>query len=106
MPPPDEGSRRSILSIELKKMPTATIVTSVEEVADEHMIWIDELVELTEGFSGAEVVALCSEAALLAVEEEAELLTRKHLVSAASKIKPQITAEMLQFYDKFRQSHR
>lgn len=87
-------------------MPTASIVASVEEVMDEHMIWIDELVEISEGYSGAEVVALCSEAALLAVEEEAEMLSRKHLIEAAAKIKPQITAEMLLFYDTFRQKHR
>eukprot|EP01033_Poteriospumella_lacustris_P005514 gene5514-3930_t len=106
VPPPDAESRRSILTIELGKMPTAAIVTTVDDVMDEDMIWLDEIVEISEGYSGAEVVALCSEAALLAVENEETMLSRRHLIQAASKMKPQITAEMLQFYDNFRSKHR
>lgn len=87
-------------------MPTAAIVATVDEVMDEDMIWLDEIVEITEGYSGAEVVALCSEAALLAVEKEETMLSRRHLLQAASKMKPQITTEMLQFYDNFRSKHR
>ncbi len=87
-------------------MPTAAVVATVDDVMDEDMIWLDEIVEISEGYSGAEVVALCSEAALLAVENEETMLSRRHLIQAASKMKPQITSEMLQFYDNFRSKHR
>ena len=87
-------------------MPTAAVVATVDDVMDEDMIWLDEIVEISEGYSGAEVVALSSEAALLAVENEETMLSRRHLIQAASKMKPQITSEMLQFYDNFRSKHR
>ena len=86
VPPPDVESRRQILMIELKKMP-------VNEEFD-----FDQLVALTNGFSGAEIVASCSEAAMLAIEEQARFLSYQHLLSAIRAVKPQITPSMLQFY--------
>lgn len=56
------------------------------------------LVRLTEGFSGAEIVAACAEAAMLAIEEGRSTLSLSHLEAAIRAVQPQITAEMLQFY--------
>lgn len=86
VPPPDEGSREQILKLELKKMPLQGEFDYAE------------LVTLTAGFSGAEIVGACSEAAMLAIEEDCAFLHPRHLLTAVRSVKPQITETMLQFY--------
>jgi SpoVK/Ycf46/Vps4 family AAA+-type ATPase len=58
-----------------------------------------ELIRRTSGFSGAEMVALVQEAGMLAIDEGGDLLDSKHLFYAIDHIKPQITKEMLLFYE-------
>ena len=58
----------------------------------------DILVNLTAGFSGAEIVGACAEAAMLAIEAKEEHLRFEHISSAVKCVKPQITQEMLEFY--------
>jgi SpoVK/Ycf46/Vps4 family AAA+-type ATPase len=65
----------------------------------------DEYVLKSEGFSGAEVVACCQDAVLLAIEQAREYVSNSDMLSAIAKIKPQITKEMLQFYESFHQKH-
>ena len=68
---------------------------------------LDDIAKRTEGFSGAEVVAVCKEAALAAIEEnpaEAKAIMPHHMSKALSIFKPQITAHMLDFYKAFSQS--
>jgi AAA family ATPase len=86
VPPPDEGSRLQILQLELKKMP-------LEGDFD-----YAELVRLTAGFSGAEIVGACTESAMLAIESQSLFLRYEHLLAAIAAVKPQITESMLQFY--------
>lgn len=88
MPPPDEASRDQILQLELCRMPAGELSPSD----------LGMLVRLTEGFSGAEIVAACAEAAMLAIEEGRSTLSLSHLEAAIRAVQPQITAEMLQFY--------
>lgn len=90
VPPPDEQSREQILRIELGKMPISSLIS------------FETLVNLTEGFSGAECVALCAEAAMLAIEEGQLYLSEEHLLLAIRDIKPQITPEMINFYETFK----
>ena len=102
--PPAAESRAEILRIALRKVPT-----------DVDAAGIDALVEKTAGFSGAEVVALCREAALgaldtvvreaggdAAYDDEAaarDVVVRLgDLVRAAEATTPQITEEVLAFY--------
>lgn len=73
---------------------------------DENVIDLSVLVELTRGFSGAEVVAVSSEAALQALEENADTVSFHHIQAAARKMKPQITDDMLAFYENFHQHNR
>ena len=89
--PPDDQSRRQIFELELRKMPLEADVS------------LDELVDSSAGFSGAEVVAVCTEAAMLAIDERREFLSHRHLMTALAKIQPQITADMLAFYHTFQQ---
>ncbi|KAL1914765.1 uncharacterized protein VTP21DRAFT_8023 [Calcarisporiella thermophila] len=91
--PPDLSSRHEILRIQLKRMSVSSDVS------------LDELAESTEGYSGAEVVALCQEAAMLAMEEnvEAKEIRQSHFRTALSSFIRRITPEMLEFYDRFRE---
>lgn len=56
--------------------------------------------QLTEGFSGAEVVSVVNDAVLYAIERNEEVISMQCLEHALSKIVPQITSQMLSFYEK------
>jgi len=61
------------------------------------------------GFSGAELIAICREAALLAIEEDDEhmeasgspQIAMRHLMHAISEMQRQVTPDMLAFYASF-----
>lgn len=86
VPPPDRLSREQIFRLELLKIPTASDLD------------VARLAELSDGFSGAEVVAVCTEAAMLAMDESREVITQDLLEQVAESITPQITKSMLDFY--------
>jgi SpoVK/Ycf46/Vps4 family AAA+-type ATPase len=86
VPPPDSASREQILTNSLKKIPCDVDVN----VAD--------LVLKSDGFSGAEVVAITAEAVMHAVSERLSQVEHKHLLMSISEIKPQITESMLAYY--------
>ncbi|KAK9768589.1 AAA+-type ATPase [Basidiobolus ranarum] len=90
--PPDIAARREILRIQFNKMPCASDVN------------IDELTAKTDGCSGAEIVALCQEAALCAMNEnhDAKQISHSHFVEALGSMTRRITPEMIKFYDDFR----
>ena len=96
VPPPDDQSREQILQLELGRMLAGEISCPFMDLG--------QLVRLTEGFSGAEIVAACSEAAMLAIEEGRHALSYQHLVDAIRAVQPQITAEMLHFYRNIAES--
>lgn len=85
--PPDFDSRVQIVEQHLKKMPCAADID------------INRLAHLSEGFSGAEVVSICTEAAVLAVHEGCEVVEQTHLEAACADVKPQITKDVIAFYD-------
>ncbi|ORY45099.1 AAA-domain-containing protein [Rhizoclosmatium globosum] len=91
--PPDYESRLKIFTIKTEKMACAEDVDC------------SELARLTEGYSGAEVVSVCQEAAMYAMEEDVniEAVSRRHFVDAIGGVTPRITKEMIDFYDRFRQ---
>lgn len=89
VPPPDLASRKQILEIELRRKPLSSDIR------------LDHLADISAGFSGAEVVALCTEAAMAALKDNRECIDQQALEAAARAIKPQITVDMLNFYDSF-----
>ncbi|KAJ1674250.1 AAA+-type ATPase [Spiromyces aspiralis] len=91
--PPDLASRKAIFDIQLRKMAVADDVSTVR------------LAEITEEFSGAEVVALCQEAAMAAMEEDlnAEKVEARHFEACRAKFKQRTTPEMLEFYRRFQE---
>jgi transitional endoplasmic reticulum ATPase len=93
--PPDAESRKQIFELSL----------CGRSCSDD--IDIPYLSGLTSGFSGAEVVAMCRDAALLALEESEEhldvapMIQMKHLVAAIQDSKRNITPAMIAFYAAF-----
>jgi SpoVK/Ycf46/Vps4 family AAA+-type ATPase len=66
---------------------------------------------LSGGFSGAELISVCRDAALLALEDDDSAagggnpsIRMHHLLKSIKGMQRQITPEMIQFYDSFRKS--
>jgi len=63
--------------------------------------------DISHGYSGAEIVAICRDAALLAIGEmddgnmEQPQIRMCHLLEAIKNLKPRTTSEMLHFYDSY-----
>ncbi|PVD34765.1 hypothetical protein C0Q70_06042 [Pomacea canaliculata] len=91
VPLPDFSTRREILQISVRKMPLA------EDVV------LDDLAKQTEQYSGAELTAVCNEAALSALQEDinCERVALRHFNIALATVKPGISAEMLHFYENY-----
>ncbi len=102
IPPPDKKSRIEIFKIHTRNMPLDGVN-------------IEELAEKTEGYSGADIEAICREAGMLAVREAISNLkegknikevakklkvNKKHFEEALKKIKPSLTEEDLKRYEK------
>jgi AAA family ATPase len=66
-------------------------------------LYVPDLVALSDGFSGAEVVSACTEAAILAISERADRVEQRHIRSVMTETKPQITAGMLEYYSRIAQ---
>jgi len=94
-PVPDKAARLEILKVHTKDMPLQTVD-------------IDYLAEQTEGFVGADIEALCREAAMLALREDikGKLITTDHFEQALMKVAPSVTKDVEQMYialqDKFK----
>lgn len=74
IPLPDENGRKTILSIHFDKMSTSRINVA-------------KIVELTEGFSGAELKATSVEAGMIAIREGRSKVKQEDAVSAVLRIK-------------------
>lgn len=70
---------------------------------------IDEIVELTENYSGADLNLLITDATLLALKEKKykeTKLTQEHIIKTLKKIKPTISKEQLSYYEDFKQTNK
>lgn len=94
-PVPDKKARLEILKVHTKSMP-------LKEVD------LDYLAEQSEGFVGADLEALCREAAMLALREDikGKLITADHFEQALMKVAPSVSKDVEQMYvalqDKFK----
>lgn len=91
VPLPDVETRTEIIQLQLQKMPLAADVNK------------EELAKLTEGHSGAELVAVCKEAALAALEEDmnAEQVFHCHFLKSLSVVKPRTDKKVVEFYENY-----
>ena len=51
-------------------------------------------------FTGADIEAVCREAALIAMREEKKKVAKKHFDEAITRVRPTVTPEMLEYYQK------
>ncbi|KAM3831198.1 ATPase family gene 2 protein homolog A isoform 2-T2 [Vipera latastei] len=93
VPLPDEATRREIFKIQFCNMPISSEVN------------LDELVIQTEKYSGAEITAVCREAALLALQEdiEAKYIMKEHFQQALAVVTPRIPDSLQKFYEEYQQ---
>ena len=47
---------------------------------------VKKLVELTDGCTGADIKAICTEAGMYAIRAESETITEKHFIDAIAKV--------------------
>ena len=87
IPPPDHASLRKILKIHAKGMPLGKF--DLESLADK-----------MENFTGADVEAVCREAALIAMRAEKKTVSKKNFEEAIDRVRPTITPEMIEYYTK------
>ena len=87
IPPPDHVSLRKILKIHAKDMPLGKF--DLESLADK-----------MQNYTGADVEAICREAALIAMRAEKKTVSKKNFEEAIERVRPTITPEMIEYYTK------
>jgi transitional endoplasmic reticulum ATPase len=101
---PDSKGRLNILKIHTKKMPLGDEKKTFNEKEKES--FIKDLVDFTDGYTGADLESLSREAALLSLREsiEAKVVTMHHFEEALKKVKPSITKSTIDVYKKIEES--
>ncbi len=87
---PDRKGRLKIFRIHTEDTPLADDVD------------IETLADITEGYVGADIESVCREAVMIALREnfDVENIEMRHFREALKKVKPTITENIAQFYEK------
>ncbi|HLC80167.1 MAG TPA: CDC48 family AAA ATPase [Candidatus Nanoarchaeia archaeon] len=90
IPVPDEKGREKILNIHIKGMPL------------EKDINIKELAKKTQGYAGADLEAVCREAAMIALREDIKnkTVSNAHFQKALEAVRPSVPKEVEEAYKK------
>ncbi|XP_028348059.1 ATPase family gene 2 protein homolog A isoform X3 [Physeter macrocephalus] len=93
VPLPDAETRREIFNLQFHSMPISNDVD------------LNELILQTDTYSGAEIIAVCREAALLALEEDiqANCIMKKHFTQALSAVTPRLPESLRRFYEDYQE---
>jgi len=75
VPPPGEEGRLEILKIHTRKM----------NLADD--VDLSKIAKMTEGFVGADLKAVCTEAGMFAIRDNRDYVTMEDFINAVEKIK-------------------
>jgi len=110
--PPDRHGREEIIRIRTAKMEMgagvdfAELAEMVRGRIFHRSIMLIWLFVKTEGCSGAEIAAMCQDAALLAMRENihAQNVTRGHFLRAAAGVRRQITREVITRFESWRET--
>lgn len=88
---PDLQTRKEIFELKSREIPFADDVD------------LDELAKRTVKYSGAELAAVCNEAAYLALDSDIECarVSREHLEAALSIVTPRTSDESVAYFDNF-----
>ena len=95
VPLPDLDTRLRVLEVHTRNIPVSDQVN------------LESLAARTERYSGAEIAAVCNEAALAALEEsvDAVAVNETHFETALSSLKPRISNELFVIYERFQSQH-
>jgi transitional endoplasmic reticulum ATPase len=88
VPIPDKGARREIFKVHTEKMALAEDVN------------IDELVALTDQYTGADIASMCKKAGRFALREDlhAKNVSQKHFLKALEETGPSVTPDTMKYY--------
>jgi transitional endoplasmic reticulum ATPase len=92
VPPPDEKGRLEIIKILTKKMPLSNDVK------------LQEIAIATQNYTGADLAALCREAAVHAMGNQSSKISSHDFATSLKQVKPSITKEVDQWYNTIRES--
>ena len=92
VPPPDEKGRLEIIEILTKKMPLANDVK------------LQEIAITTQNYSGADLAALCREAAVEAMRNNSSEISTQDFANSLKIVRPSITKEVNQWYNTVKES--
>ena len=87
VPPPDEASIKEILKIHTSEMPLGKFDLS-------------SFAKSLNGYTGADIEAVCREAALIAMRAGRKSISSKHFDEAVNRVRPTVTPDMMQYYEK------
>jgi len=90
--PPDEKGRLEIIKILTKKMPLTNDVK------------LQEIAIATQNYSGADLSALCREAAVHAMQNNADKISSQDFAKSLKQVKPSITKEVDLWYNNVKES--
>jgi len=90
--PPDEKGRLEIIKILTGKMPLANDVK------------LQEIAVTTQNYTGADLAALCREAAVNAMQNNSNKINSSDFAAGIKKVRPSITQEVDQWYNTVKQS--
>lgn len=90
--PPDEKGRLEIIKILTRKMPLAGDVK------------LQEIAVATQNYTGADLAALCREAAVQAMKSNSAKISNGDFANSLKQVKPSITKEVDQWYNTVRES--
>ncbi len=93
---PDRRGRLKIFKIHTQNTPLAEDVD------------LENLAGITEGYVGADIEAVCREAVMFALREnfDVEAIEMRHFREALKKVKPTITENIAQFYEKIEEQFK
>ncbi len=89
--PPDEKGRLEIIKILTKKMPLEDDVN------------LQEIALVTKNYTGADLAALCREAAVFAMQNKSEKITSASFDAGLKNVRPSITQDVDKWYDTIKE---
>jgi transitional endoplasmic reticulum ATPase len=90
--PPDGRARLEILRITAQPMPLALDVD------------LESIAQSTKNFSGADLVALCREAAVLALQSRSDMISNENFANAVKLVRPSITKDVEEWYESVKKN--
>jgi len=101
--PAAEGSTETSVGIRRKRF--------IDLLNEKHLVFADPardrlattLSEITEGFVGSDLESICREAGMLALREDAIIVTKRHFEEAQKKVHPMMNERLRDYYKNIQQ---